>query len=174
MAAPMTPAEPTRTKEIKAREDAIRRKLFAQNHKNQAVARSKINPKTGGTKTYETQRISGSREGFEKSDYGVGAGAAIPYQILKGTGKISVNKSKYQKPKPKPKPKPKVKPKYPGHTVYKVRRGDTLSGIGKRHGKDWRDIWNYNLKNRDSDTVKSLRQSGPNRIYRGGTFYIPR
>lgn len=172
MAAPMKAAEPSRDSQVKAREDAIKRKLEGTNRKNKMTALTKINPRKGGSQSYDTKRVSGPKDGFAKSDYGVDPGAAIPYQILAGKGKVSINK-------PRPSVKPKPKPKAPvkrgrGHTVYKVRKGDTLSGIGQRHNKNWRDIWDYNLKNRNSKTVSTLKKRGPDTIFRGGTFYIPR
>lgn len=179
MAAPMKPAEPTRDQQIKAKEDAIKRRLASDSSKAKATAQSKVNKAAAAraklgkygtvTGSYDTKKILGSKEGFSKSDYGVGAGAAIPYQI--GSGKGSVSKT-INKPKPKPKPRPK--PKSSGHTSYKVKRGDTLSGIAKKHGTNWQDIWKYNLKNRNAKTAAILRRRGPNLIYKGGTFYIPK
>lgn len=168
----------SRAAQIKSKEDAIKRRLekdssAAKSKAQQAAsAKAKLAKGTGKkfTVNYNTQSILGENKGFTKSDYGVGAGAAIPYQIGSGKGSVSATASK---PAPKPKPKPKPKPASKGHTSYKVRRGDTLSGIAKKHGTNWKDIWNYNLKNRSAGTVKTLKKRGPNLIYRGGTFYIP-
>jgi LysM repeat protein len=42
-------------------------------------------------------------------------------------------------PPPKPKPKPQPKPR-----TYTVKRGDTLTSIGKKFGKSWQTIYNLN------------------------------
>jgi hypothetical protein len=93
MAAPMTPAEPTRDAAIKAKENAIKSRLSRLNTTNKLAAQKVVNkqrstyaknkPAKGKTfmKQYNTQAIKGAKEGFTPSDYGVGAGAAIPYQI---------------------------------------------------------------------------------------------
>jgi nucleoid-associated protein YgaU len=179
MAAPATPASPSRDAQIKAKEDAIKRKLAKDSSGDKAKAlklaqaKAKLAPGTGKkfTAQYTTKNILGEDKGFSKSDYGVGAGAAIPYQI--GSGRASVSATA-TKPKPKPKPKPRPPAAVKNHSTYKVKRGDTLSGIAKKHGTDWKTIWDYNLKNRKSGTVKTMKKRGPNLIFRGGTFYIPK
>lgn len=182
MAAPMTPAQPTRSQEIKAKEDAIKKRLDAANKPAAAKATANVardlaslkkKGKTGtASSSYSAKSILGADKGFTKSDYGVGSGAAIPYQIGNTTKKVSAHYSAPGKKPPVKTPPINNKPS-PGHTVYKVKRGDTLSGIAKKHGMNWKDIWNYNLKNRSSKTVKTLKSRGPNLIYRGGSFYIP-
>lgn len=48
--------------------------------------------------------------------------------------------------------------------TYKVKSGDTLSGIGSKYGVSWQKIYNAN---------KSVIGSNPNRIYPGQTLTIP-
>lgn len=50
------------------------------------------------------------------------------------------------------------------HQQYTIQKGDTLSEIGRRHGVNWRDIYEANR-----DTVKD-----PDKIYPGQTLRIPR
>lgn len=98
MAAPMTPAAPTRSQEIIAKENAIKKRLAKSNEDAKVAAGKNMNKKLAILKkrkqtgvvssSYNTQSILGANKGFAKSDYGVGAGAAIPYQI--GTEKQSV------------------------------------------------------------------------------------
>lgn len=81
-----------------------------------------------------------------------------------------------QPPPPPPNNPPPVKPpsKIPPHHVYTVKRGDTLSGIAKKYGTTWQVIWNFNLKYRNPATVALLKARGPNLIFAGGTFWIPK
>lgn len=98
MAAPMTASgvmksTSVRDREIRAKENAILARLSRTNSNNRLSAQNKVNsqaraygkrkPVKGKTfvSSYETQKIKGADQGFSKSDYGVGAGAAIPYQI---------------------------------------------------------------------------------------------
>lgn len=85
---------PERIKAGRAREDAIKRRLAKSNKKARAKAKGKINKKKGGTKSYKEQYIRGKSQGYSQSDYGVGAGAAIPYQIARRSETVS-------RPKPK-------------------------------------------------------------------------
>lgn len=81
-------------------------------------------------------------------------------------------------PPPVPKPTPPTpKPptnKIPPYISYTVRRGDTLTSIGKKYGKTWRQIWDFNLKYRSAATRAILLARGPNLIFAGSTFWIPR
>ncbi|MFE1145192.1 LysM peptidoglycan-binding domain-containing protein [Streptomyces rochei] len=166
-----------RSAEIKARENAIKRRLEQESSKARSAALKDVRSqagKAGGTgktftKNYTTKSILGENKGFTKSDYGVGNGAAIPYQVGNATAKVSATATK----KPKKQPPKKKQQSSGGHKSYKVKRGDTLSGIASRYGMSWKDIWDYNLKNRSASTVRTLKKRGPNLIYRGGTFYIP-
>lgn len=162
------PIAASRDVQIAGREAAIKRKLDKSNMANQRTALASINKKTGGTKKYATKEIAGADKGFTKSDYGVGLGAAIPYQITDGSGSVTKEREKLRQIEAKPKAKPK------GHSSYKVRRGDTLSGIAKKHGTTVDAIWDYNLKNRSKKTQATLKKRGKNLIFRGGTFYIPK
>jgi len=163
-----------REKAIKAKETAIQKRLDSANSKSKEAAVKDVKAQaakakgTGKTfnKNYSTEAILGSNKGFTKSDFGVSNGAAIPYQIGKATGKASATATKKKKPQYKPKPQKK-------HSTYTVKRGDNLSSIASKYGMDWRDIWNYNLKNRNPSAVRTLKKRGPNLIYKGSTFYIP-
>lgn len=104
MAAPMTSAAPSngfsptkldgsRSWEIKKRKDALTRKLQAENRASQKKALNSIDSKKGGSKSYNVKSIPGKEKGFTDSDFGVGAGAGIPYQITNSKGTAS-------KPKP--------------------------------------------------------------------------
>lgn len=164
---------------IASKEAAIKRRLSKDNAKAKGKALASVksqavkNKGSGKTftKSYTGQGIAGKDKGFTKSDYGVLEGAAIPYQITKNLkSKVSATASKG----PKRTPKPISNSKGKGHTTYKVKRGDTLSGIAKKHNKDWRDIWSYNLKHRSKKTQSTLKKRGPHLIFKGGTFYIPK
>lgn len=116
MAAPMTAASPTRSSAILAKENAIKAKLNKYNVANKksatAQATKKLKPWLKGKKAhtstafYNTQSIKGADKGFTKSDYGVGAGAAIPYQI--GTDRQVAKVTHNPNPKPKPTTKTRV------------------------------------------------------------------
>lgn len=80
--------------QIKAKQSAIQRRLDKSNAKNKAAAEKKAGK--GKTATWNTQYVKGKSQGYTKSDYGVGMGAAIPYSV--GTTK------KNNKPPTKPKP----------------------------------------------------------------------
>lgn len=122
MAAPMNAASPTRSNAILAKENAIKAKLATWNTSNKKSSQTKLNKTVANyakkkppkprmfNQQYSTQVIKGADKGFAKSDYGVGDGAAIPYQI--GNQQATVS-AKYVPPKAKPKPKPKlpVKPR---------------------------------------------------------------
>ena len=79
-------------------------------------------------------------------------------------------------PPPTTNPPPSTDPgtKVPPHTVYTVKRGDTLSGIAKKYHTTWQTIWNFNLKYRSAATRAILKARGPNLIYAGQTFWIPK
>lgn len=76
---------PERIKAGRAREAAIKRRLKKSNKKARSKAYASINKKKGGKKKYKEQYIRGSDQGYRRSDYGVGHGAAIPYQIARRT-----------------------------------------------------------------------------------------
>lgn len=73
-----------------------------------------------------------------------------------------------------PPPGPPPSTKVPPHTSYVVKHGDTLSGIAKKYGTTWQTIWNFNLKYRSPATVAILKLRGPNHIFAGSTFWIPK
>lgn len=88
----------------------------------------------------------------------------------------SPNPPTHQKP-PKIPGKPSVpsKPSKKAPVEYKVKHGDTLSAIAKKHGTTWQALWTYNTTagNRPADTIKTLKQRGPNLLYAGETILIP-
>lgn len=111
MAGVATPASPFRSPEIIAKENAIKARLQRANNDNKASAQKSVNAQLAAykkgknknkpitfTKTYNTQAIKGADQGFTPSDYGVGAGAAIPYQI----GDSKATAAAQYTPKPAP------------------------------------------------------------------------
>jgi hypothetical protein len=88
----MNPAQQMRSKEIAKRERAIKDRLSKNNAAN--LKKAKVG------KAYNYEYLKDEREGFTDSDYGVGDGAAIPYQI----GSAKVTKPKKGSPKPPPRP----------------------------------------------------------------------
>ncbi|MBT2400641.1 hypothetical protein [Streptomyces sp. ISL-100] len=86
---------------------------------------------------------------------------------------------KWPTPKPKPKPtKPTGPPPYRVATITPANR--TLSKLvdaynrkyGTKHS--WRAVWEFNLRHRSAATVRKLRARGPDRVYLGSTFWIPK
>ena len=77
-------ADKVRQSEIAAKKGAIERKLQAENRARQAKAFKGIDSKKGGIATYVSKGITKGK-GFTESDYGVGKGAAIPYQLSDAT-----------------------------------------------------------------------------------------
>lgn len=115
----------------------------------------------------------------------------MPYQ----GGDVYINTTTEQNPppsKPKPtplpapvetKPKPPSTPKPPGKpttppkpaATYKVKKGDTLSGIAKKYGTTWQALFKYNTTKgvRPDSTIATLKKRGPNLLYSGETILIP-
>lgn len=177
-------ATSSRDAKIKAKEDAIKRRLEKGNSANRSAALKSAQAdakKAAGTgktitKSYKNEVIN-KGGGYAKSDYGVDVGAAIPWKTAVQEAKVSVKASKKSsggKKSSDTKKKSTNSGGGGGHSVYKVKKGDTLSGIAKKYGTSASAIWNYNLKNRKPSTAKTLKKRGPNLIYRGGTFYIPK
>lgn len=80
---------------------------------------------------------------------------------------------------PTPKPvKPPVgttpKPGIPDHWVVVAKRGDSISKIAARYKKDWRTVWNFNLKYRDRATAAVWKARGPNLIFAGTRVWVPK
>jgi hypothetical protein len=80
---------------------------------------------------------------------------------------------------PPPKPgKPPVgttpKPGIPDHWTVVAKRGDSISKIAARYNKDWRTVWNFNLKYRAPATAAIMRARGPNLIFAGTTIWVPK
>jgi LysM repeat protein len=74
---------------------------------------------------------------------------------------------------PPPRPPRKGGPRPP--LEYKVKHGDTLSGIAQRYGTTWQALWAYNTRAgvRPASTIKTLKERGPNLLYSGETILIP-
>jgi len=64
--------------------------------------------------------------------------------------------------------------KVPSHFVEVAKRGDTISSIASRHGKGWKETWDFNLKYRNKATVAIMKARGPNLIYAGTTIWVPK
>lgn len=72
-----------------------------------------------------------------------------------------------------PAPSTPAKPKIPPYKEVIARPGDTISKIAARYGKSWQQVWEFNLKYRKPETVKILKQRGPNLIYSGTRIWVP-
>lgn len=70
-------------------------------------------------------------------------------------------------------PKPPTN-KVPPHHVVKAVRGDSISKIAAKYGKDWKTVWNFNLKYRSAATVAVMKARGPNLIFAGTTIWVPK
>jgi hypothetical protein len=75
-------------------------------------------------------------------------------------------------PKP-PAPKPSST-KVPAHYDVVAKSGDSVSRIAARYHKDWRTVWNFNLKYRSPATVAVLKARGPNLIFAGTHIWVPK
>lgn len=68
----------------------------------------------------------------------------------------------------------------PAHYSYIVKPGDTLTSIAAKTNKQyklqnsWQTIWNFNLKYRSASTRAVLKARGPNKLFSGSTFWIPK
>lgn len=62
----------------------------------------------------------------------------------------------------------------PAHWVEVAKRGDTISSIAAKHGKGWKETWNFNLKYRSAATAAIMRARGPNLIFAGTTIWVPK
>jgi hypothetical protein len=80
-----------------------------------------------------------------------------------------------QQPPPNDPPpsKPPTNKVPPYHEVI-AKRGDSISKIAARYGKDWRTVWNFNLKYRSPATVAILKARGPNLIFAGTRIWVPK
>lgn len=73
-------------------------------------------------------------------------------------------------------PKPaRPKPTKKAPLTYVVKHGDKLSTIAKRYGTTWQELWTYNTTagNRPADTIKTLKQRGPDLLFAGEKILIP-
>ena len=78
---------------------------------------------------------------------------------------------------PPPNDPPPSKPptnKVPPHHEVIAKRGDSISKIAARYGKDWRTVWNFNLKYRSAATVAIMKARGPNLIFAGTRIWVPK
>ena len=64
--------------------------------------------------------------------------------------------------------------------VYRVKKGDTLSGIAKKYGLSWQQLYLYNTTtgpkgaNRPASTIATLKSRGPNKIFSNEEIDIPK
>lgn len=62
----------------------------------------------------------------------------------------------------------------PAHWVEVAKRGDSISSIAAKHGKGWKETWDFNLKYRSAATRAIFKARGPNLIYAGTTIWVPK
>ena len=62
----------------------------------------------------------------------------------------------------------------PAHWTEVAKRGDTISSLAAKHGKGWKETWDFNLKYRSAATRAILKARGPNLIYAGTTIWVPK
>lgn len=76
-----------------------------------------------------------------------------------------------------PKPGPVVVAKPPPKKAIEVRvkHGDTLSSIAKKYGTTWQSLFAYNTTAgiRPAQTIKVLKQRGPNKLFANELILIP-
>jgi hypothetical protein len=135
-----------RSDAIMAKENAIKARLDKTNNLNKVKAQSSVakelaalkkRGRTGvASRSYESQGILGADKGFSQSDYGVGAGAAIPYQI--GTNQVKVS----------------------GATGLPTRKGKTMPSSGGRPESIWRKLAISNRLGGNSDPGFGMQQGG--------------
>lgn len=75
---------------------------------------------------------------------------------------------------PPTEPPPSTGDGIPPYTVYISKSGDTLTSIGKKYGKSWREIYDFNLKYRSPATAAVIRLRGPNLFFAGTRWWIPK
>ena len=76
-----------------------------------------------------------------------------------------------QPPRPVPQPRPPRQP-----LEYRVKPGDTLSGIAARYGTSADTLWKYNINpanGRPQSTINELIRRGPNLLYSNELILIP-
>lgn len=62
----------------------------------------------------------------------------------------------------------------PAHWVEVAKRGDSISSLAAKHGKGWKETWDFNLKYRSAATRALFKARGPNLIYAGTTIWVPK
>jgi len=70
-------------------------------------------------------------------------------------------------------PKPGTN-KVPPHWVEVAKRGDSIGSLAAKHGKGWRETYNFNLKYRNAAARALFKARGPNLIYAGTTVWVPK
>lgn len=78
------------------------------------------------------------------------------------------------------KPGTATKPSGSRHRTWRITKtGQTLSDLVAAYNRyhhtswSWQEIWSYNLKHRSASTVRTLKARGPNKVYRGSSFWFP-
>lgn len=58
---------------------------------------------------------------------------------------------------------------------YRVKPGDTLSGIAAKYGTTWQALWAYNTTTgvRPAATIATLKKRGPNLLYSNELILVP-
>lgn len=79
-------------------------------------------------------------------------------------------------PKPKPPAKAQTILQRTQPVVYRVKRGDTLSGIAAKYGLSAKQLYQYNLTKgiRPESTIQTLKKRGPNLLFKGEEIDIPK
>jgi hypothetical protein len=100
----------------------------------------------------------------------VKAGAGFA-SLTKTTAKTSTSSGGGTKTPPKPSG---------GHRTETISDAHpTLSSLVTYYNKTYKtkytvsQIWNYNLQHRDADTVKTMKERGPDKVFHGTTFWFP-
>lgn len=120
---------------------------------------------------------------IENNMPGIGAPTTPQAPITTPAGPVPVTVPPGKSPSPPGVPVKKPPPPrqvHPGKNkkpplAYKVKSGDKLSTIAERHHTTWQALWTYNTTpgNRPADTIKTLKDRGPDLIFPGETILIP-
>ncbi len=98
----------------------------------------------------------------------------VPPPVVTPPGK-SPNPPTTTPVKPPVKKPPAKTPVKKAPVTYVVKHGDTLSAIAKKYHTTVDALWKYNTTtgNRPADTIKTLKQRGPDLLFAGEKILIP-